>query len=195
MGATRELDGIAIPQKGTWVFDPAHTTVGFVARYLLVTKVRGRFEDVTGHIEVGEGPEDSRVEVTIPAKTITTSQPPRDEHLRSADFLDADSFPELTFISTKVTRTGERTLHVEGDLTIRDVTRPVTLKTEYLGPIDDPWGNTRVAFNAATKINREDWGITWNQVIETGGVLVGPEIDIEIEVQALQKEVAEQTAS
>lgn len=192
MKATRELEGISIPERGAWLFDPAHTTVGFVARYLLVTKVRGRFEDVHGVIEVGDGPEDSRVEVTIPAKTITTSQPPRDEHLRSPDFLDVDNHPELTFSSTRVTRTGERTLDVEGDLTIRDVTRPVTLKAEYLGPIDDPWGNTRVAFNASTRINREDWGITWNQVVETGGVLVGPEVDIEIEVQALPREVAEQ---
>lgn len=121
----------------------------------------------------------------IGASSITTSEPQRDAHLRSPDFLDVERFPALTFESTTVEGTGGRTLRIEGDVTIRGRTRPVSLSAEYLGMATDPWGTPKVAFTASTRIDREDFGITWNQVLETGGVLVSKDVDIEIEVQAL----------
>lgn len=187
----RTMDGADIPAPGTWVTDPAHTMAGFTARHLMVTKVRGRFDEVGGEIEVGEALEDSTVRVRIGAASITTSQPQRDEHLRSSDFLDVERFPELTFQSTGIERVGERTLRIEGALTIRDVTRPVVLAAEYLGMVTDPWGNPKFALTATARIDREDFGITWNQALETGGVLVGKDVDIEIEVQAVPQAVAE----
>jgi polyisoprenoid-binding protein YceI len=189
--AVRTIDGVEVPSPGVWMTDPAHTVVGFSARHLMVTKVRGRFDDAEGTIEVGGSIEDSRVEVRIGAASITTNEPQRDQHLRSPDFLDVDRFPELTFESTSVERTGKRTLRIEGNLTIRDVTRPVTLEAEYLGMVTDPWGTPKFAFSASTRINREDFGMTWNQALETGGVLVSKDVDIEIEVQAAPQSATE----
>ncbi len=193
--ATRVVDGIEIPASGTWEIDVAHSTVGFVARHLMVTKVRGAFGVFGGKVLVGETPEDSSVEVHIDAASIDSRSPDRDKHLRSPDFLDVERYPDLVFRSTKVERTGDTTLRVHGDLTIRDVTKPVVLEAEFSGLTGDPWGGKRVAFSATTEIDREAWGITWNVALETGGVLVSKKVLIDIEVQASLKEVTADVAA
>jgi polyisoprenoid-binding protein YceI len=182
--ATRIVDGVEIPATGTWEVDPAHSRLGFVARHLMVTKVRGSFDVFDGRIVVGERPEDSIVEVRVDTASITTGSPDRDAHLRSADFLDVERFPTMSFRSTKVERSGDSGLRLEGELTVRDVTRPVTLDAEFDGLTGDPWGGMRVAFTATTEIEREDWGMTWNVALEKGGVLVSKKVQIEIDVQA-----------
>jgi polyisoprenoid-binding protein YceI len=154
-----------------------------VARHML-SKVRGRFTGFSGWIEVAEDPFASKAEVEIQAATIQTNQEMRDGHLRSPDFLDVERFPTLTFRSREIRPTGGSRFEVEGELTIKDVTRPVTLAGEYLGRETDPYGNQVIAFSARTTIDREDWGITWNQVLETGGLLVAKKVDIELEVEA-----------
>jgi polyisoprenoid-binding protein YceI len=169
--------------------DPSHTHAAFVARHLMVTKVRGRFEKLSGQITVGESPEDSSVEVELDAASITTDWAQRDEHLRSPDFLDVARFPTVRFRSTTVEQTGPTTLKVTGDLTIRDVTKPVVLNVEYNGATATPWGSLAAGFSARTEIDREDWGITWNQALETGGVLVGKKVVIEIDVEASPAQV------
>jgi polyisoprenoid-binding protein YceI len=172
--------------KGTWKLDPNHTVVGAVARHLMVTKVRGRFKVFEGAIHVEERIEDSWAELDIDAASIDTGVEDRDNHLRSADFLNVEDFPKITFRSTKVERTGEDTLRVTGDLTIRGVTEPVTLNVTYEGSTPDPWGGTRAAFTATGEIEREQWDMTWNVVLESGGVLVSKKIQLEIEAQALK---------
>lgn len=175
---------ISLPQQGTWVLDSAHTTAGFVGRYLMISKVAGTFTDVAGRFHIAENPEDSNLEVTIQAASLTTAHTDRDTHLKSPDFLDADTFPTIEFVSTKVEGAGTKWT-VTGDLTIKEVTRPVTLDVEYHGVTADPWGNTRAAFSATTRIDRNDWGLSWNVALETGGVLIGPKVTIEIEAQGV----------
>jgi polyisoprenoid-binding protein YceI len=178
------LEGIEIPAVGTWEVDPSHSRLGFVAQHLMVTKVRGSFRVFGGTVRVGERIEDSTVEVRVDAASIDTHTPDRDTHLRSADFLDVEQFPEITFVSTKVERAGDTGLRVDGDLTIHGVTKPVQLDAEFDGLTDDPWGGKRVAFTATTEIDREDWGMTWNVALEKGGFLVSKKVQIEIDVQA-----------
>jgi len=192
---TRVVDGIEIPAPGRWEIDPAHSRVGAVARHLMVTKVRGSFGVFGGTIEVGEEPEDSKVVVHVDAASIDTGSPDRDKHLRSADFLDVEQFPELTFTSTKVERAGETGLRLTGDLTIRGVSRPITLDAEFDGLIGDPWGGKRVAFTATTELEREDWGMTWNVALEKGGVLVSKKFQVEIDVQATYQAEAKSEAA
>jgi len=187
---TRTIEGIDLPPAGTWKLDPAHTSVEFVARHML-TKVRGRFAGFEGTIVVGDGPQDSSVQTTVQTATIDSNQEMRDNHLRSADFLDAERFPTLTFTSTKVRSTGGNGLEIVGDLTIKDVTREVVLKGEFLGWGPGPQGGTIMSFSAKTDINREDWGMTWNMAVETGGFLVSKKVGIEIEVEATLDEDAE----
>jgi len=171
----------------TWQLDPAHTVVSFTGKHMMITKVRGIFKGVTGTIEFDEAnPVNSRVEVVIPAATVETGVEPRDNHLRSADFLDAESYPTLTFVSTGIAPKDDRWA-ITGDLTIRGVTREVVLDVEYSGQTKDPWGNVRAAFTAKTSVDRKDFGLTWNQVLEAGGVMVGDRIDIEIEVEAVKQ--------
>ncbi|MBI2167950.1 MAG: YceI family protein [Actinobacteria bacterium] len=184
--ATRTVAGQELPTPGTWEIDRSHSSAEFVVRHLMVSKVRGRFGDFAGSVEIGEAPEASSVAVTLQAASIETGESPRDEHLRSADFLDVESFPTLAFRSTGVEAAGKR-WKVTGDLTIRDVTRPVVLDVEFGGAAGDPWGGQRAAFSASTEIDREDFGLTWNQVLETGGVLVGKTIKIELEVEAVRQ--------
>ena len=183
-----------LPEVGTWRIDPAHSVVGFVARHLMVTKVRGRFTEVDGAVIIGESPETSKIDVTIHAGSIDTGTTDRDDHLRSPDFLDVERFPELTFHSTGLEVTGDGTAKVTGDLTIRDVTNPVVLDVEYDGLVTDPWGNTKAAFTAATEIDREDWGLTWNVALESGGVLVGKKVSVELEVQIAKVKAGEAAA-
>ena len=163
--AVRMVNGVEAPAPGDWNIDPAHSELAFIARYLMVTKVRGGFGDFSGTLHIAENPEESSVEVTIKAASIDTGTPDRDKHLRSADFLDVERFPELRFKSTKVELTGGTSLTVTGDLTIRDVTKPVVLDAEFQGIARDPWGGTRAAFSATTEIDREEFGASWNVAI------------------------------
>lgn len=174
-----------LPETGTWTLDPAHTTIGFVARHMGAFKVRGSFKSYQGEIRIGDTPEESLVEMTIDAASIDTGTADRDNHLRSPDFLDVERFPHLTFRSTAVRRVDGR-YEVEGDLTIRDVARPVTLEVEYRGQANDPWGNARAFFAATTTIDRHDWGLTWNVPLDGGGWLVSREVEIEIEAEAIK---------
>ena len=181
-----ETTGLETPPAGDWEIDPAHSHASFTARYMMLTKVRGRFGAFSGTLHIGDGPEDSGAEITIEAGSIDTRNETRDNHLRSPDFLDVERFPALTFRSTKVEQTGPSALRLTGDLTIRDVTRPVVLEAEYEGYTPkDLWGKSRIAFTATTQIDREEFGITWNQALETGGVLVGKTVGIDLEVQAV----------
>jgi polyisoprenoid-binding protein YceI len=182
---TRTLEGVEAPAPGDWVFDKPHTNLMFVARYAMLTKVRGHFQSFEGTIHVAERPEDSWVELTIEGSSITTDNDMRDNHLRSGDFLDLESHPTITFRSTKVELLGDDRLRVTGDLTIRGVTREVVLDAEYVGVGKDAYGRTRVAFSARTEIDRDDFGVSWNMALETGGLLVGKRVQIELEVQAL----------
>lgn len=184
MTAVRDVAGAQLPIAGTWSIDPAHTTVEFIARHLMVTKVRGGFSNVDGTLTVADDPSASSVQVTIPTATIVTGAADRDGHVKSADFLDVENFPTMTFASTSVEGGGEK-WRVEGELTIRGITKPVTLDVEFGGVSPDPWGGQRAGFSASTEINREDWGLTWNVALETGGVLVSKNIRIEIEAQAV----------
>ena len=176
----RTLNGRPFPQAGTYSIDASHSTVQAVARHLVVSKVRGGFSDFGGTVTVGQELSDSRVEVRIAAASIETREEKRDEHLRSGDFLDVENHPDLTFRSTRV----EDGFTVVGDLTIRGTTRQIVLKTDYLGTFKNPWGQTVAAFSATTTINREDFGMVWNAPLEAGGVLVGKELKIELEIQA-----------
>ncbi len=182
--ATRSYDGVTIPEPGTFVIDSAHTTVGFVARHLMVSKVRGSFDDITGSITVGGDPLASSVEVKIAAASINTGAPDRDNHLRSGDFLDAETYPHLYFRSLRVARGAGTEFDLVGELTIRGVTREVELEVEFDGIVLNPWGQEVIGFTATTEIDREEFGITWNQALETGGVLVGKKVKIEISAQA-----------
>lgn len=174
----------------TWQIDPAHSAVEFAVKHMMFTTVRGRFREVTGTIEVDEqNPEQSTVTVEIDASSIDTGVADRDAHLRSADFLDAENHPKITFRSRRVegasTEPGT-TFRVTGDLTIRGVSREVILESVYLGSGKDPWGNVKTGIEATARIDRRDWGLTWNQALETGGILVANEIRIELQVQALK---------
>ena len=182
---TRTLQGVEAPTAGDWVFDTAHTNLMFIARYAMLTKVRGHFNSFEGTIHVADRPEDSQVELTIDASSITTDNDMRDNHLRSGDFLDLENQPTITFRSTKVEVLSEDRLRVTGDLTVRGVTKEVVLDTEYAGMAKDGYGRTRVAFSARTEIDRDQFGVSWNMALEAGGVLVGKKVQIELEVQAL----------
>ena len=180
----RNVDGRPVPATGTWTIDPAHTSIEAIARHLMITKVRGSFERFTGTITVAEDPADSSVEVEIEAASINTRDAQRDAHLRSPDFLDAEGHPTLHFRSTGVEPRGGDRWTVHGDLRIRDITRPAVLDMRYLGTHTDPWGQAKAAFSATTELDREAWGMTWNQALEAGGVLVGKTLKVELEVQA-----------
>jgi polyisoprenoid-binding protein YceI len=178
----------------TWQIDPAHTDVGFEVKHLMISKVRGRFGTVSGTIQLDEADvSKSSVTAEIDVTTIDTREAQRDGHLRSADFFDVENFPAITFRSTRVERAGEDRATVVGDLTIRGVTREVKLSVEEEGTAKDPWGGDRIAFSATAKIDRRDFGLTWNQALETGGVLVANEIKLILDVQAV-KAPAEQAA-
>jgi polyisoprenoid-binding protein YceI len=169
-----------------WTIDKAHSDIFFTVRHMVITKVRGRFAKWEGTLALDEQDwSKSHVEVSIDAASITTSDEKRDGHLRSADFLDAEKFPKLTFKSTKVEKASGDKLKVTGDLTIRDVTKSVTLDVELLGKAKDPWGNNKIAFNGKVTIQREEFGAKWNQALETGGVLVGKQVEIDLELQAI----------
>lgn len=172
-------------EKTTYAIDPAHTTVEFVVRHLMITKVRGRFAGVAGTIELQPGSDvPVAVSARIDASTIDTREPQRDTHLKSADFFDVEKFAALEFASTRIEGTPDAfTIH--GNLTIHGVTREVALKAAFEGRAADPWGGQRLGYTASTIINRKDFGLTWNAALETGGVMVGDEVRIELDVQAV----------
>ena len=179
---TSAVDDIA----GDYTLDVTHTRIGFSARHAMVTTVRGQFAEFEGaaHIDTAN-PAASSAKVNIRAASISTGQADRDAHLRSGDFFDAETFPELSFVTTGVTRADATTWTVTGDLTIKGVTNPVSIDFESSGSAKDPFGNLRVGFEGATTINRKDWGLSWNAALETGGVLVSEKIKLEFDVSAI----------
>jgi polyisoprenoid-binding protein YceI len=181
---TRRHRGQEIPLPGTYEIDAAHSTVEFVARFLTISKIRGRFSHFGGELQVAEVPEESWVAITIDATSIDTADWQRDAHLRSEDFLDVNRHPTLAFRSTSVGLREDGQWQVTGDLTLRGVTRPVALDVEFTGVAVPGFGEQRLGFAATTEIDREAWGLTWNRVVETGGVLVGRRVQIELNVQA-----------
>ena len=171
---------------GDYTLDVSHSRLGFVARHAMVTKVRGQFGAFTGTAHIDEAtPADSKVDISIDVASIETGSPDRDGHLKSGDFFDAETYPTITFTSTKVESDGDD-WNITGDLTIKDVTKPVTIEFEQTGSARDPFGNVRVGFEGETTINRKDWGLTWNAALETGGVLVSEKIKLEFDVSAIQ---------
>ncbi|MCT9931690.1 YceI family protein [Planotetraspora sp. A-T 1434] len=183
----REWEGLKIPAAGEFALDVAHTRVGFVVKHMMVSKVRGHFGEFEGKIVIAENPLESSVEAVIKAASIETGAPDRDAHLRSNDFLGIDQFPNITFRSTRVAAHRGDEFTLVGDLTIRDVTHEATLKVEFGGAATNPWGQELFGFSAETEIDREAFGLTWNQALETGGVLVGKKVKIELEGEAVRQ--------
>jgi polyisoprenoid-binding protein YceI len=176
--------------------DNSHSQIAFSVRHMMIAKVRGKFQSFSGTIDLNEqNPEHTTVEVHIEAASIDTNDANRDKHLRSDDFFSADQYPHLIFKSTQVQLAGENRAHLHGNLTIREISKPVTLEVEYNGSAKSPWGTTSHGFTAHTVINRKDWDLTWNQALETGGVLVGDEITIDIELELVEQPVAEMEAA
>jgi polyisoprenoid-binding protein YceI len=176
------LEGLS----GTYTLDPAHTRIGFVARHAMVTKVRGSFNEFEGTATTDGTPANTSIEVTIKAASIDTRNEQRDEHLRSNDFLAMDEHPEITFRSTEVKPTGSSTLEVTGDLTVRGVTKSVTIPFDFEGAATDPFGNERIGFEGSVVINRKDFGVNWNAALEAGGVLVSDKVTLEFEISAIK---------
>jgi len=178
-----------VASAATWTIDPDHSNVGFKVRHLMVSNVRGNFDKHTGIVEINDMDiTKSKVEVTIDTASINTNVQKRDDHLRSADFFDVAKYPTMTFVSKKVAKAGNNKLNVTGDLTLHGVTRQVVLDVEPLSKESkDPWGNIRRGTTATTKIDRKDFGLTWNKGLETGGVLVGDEITINLEIEMIKK--------
>ena len=172
---------------GTYAIDPTHSRIGFVARHAMVTKVRGSFNEFegSGYFDA-ENPADSHLQLTIQAASIDTRNADRDGHLRSNDFFDMETYPEITFASTAVEQVDADNYRVTGDLTIKGVTKPVTVDFEYTGTAVDPFGNQRIGLEGKTTVNRKDWGVNWNAALEAGGVLVSEKVTLEFEVSAIR---------
>jgi polyisoprenoid-binding protein YceI len=183
--ALRIVDGDEVPAAGAYTIDASHSEVGFSVRHLMVSKTRGRFSDMSGTVAIADDPLASAVEVTIGTASIDTRDEQRDGHLRSPDFFDVERYPAMTYRSTRVIPAGKGRWLVEGDLTLHGVTRNVPLEVTFEGAATDPWGGLRAGFSARTELDREDFGLTWNQALETGGVVVGKKVTIEIEAEAV----------
>lgn len=179
----RTYQGISIPPAGEYTIDPAHTAVEFVARHML-TRVRGRFTDFDGTITVGPAPQDSVARIAVRTASVTTDNDQRDAHLHTSDFFEVETYPEMTFTSTAFRPTDGTAFELDGALTVKGITRPVTLRGEFLGWGTDAWGNDRLFAQARTRVNREDWDLLWNMAVELTGVLVAKDVDLEIQVQA-----------
>lgn len=175
----------------SWQIDTAHSHVQFTVRHMMISKVRGSFEAFSGTVEFDESnPTASTIDVEIEVGSINTREAQRDGHLKSADFFDAESYPTMTFKSNRVEKVDDSHGRIIGDLTIKGVTKEVVLDVEYFGLAKSPWGTTSAGASASTKINRKDWGLSWNQALETGGVLVGEEVKIDIEIEIVKQEQA-----
>lgn len=183
----RTHQGRNVPAPGTYAIDTSHSSVEFVARHLGLSKVRGHFTDFSGDIQIAENPEQSSVEVDVDVASVESADARRDEHLRSPDFFHVEQHPSMSFKSTNVTPVDDGTWQVGGLLTIRGVTRPVVLETEFEGAENTPFGDQRIGFSASTEINREDWDLGWNAVLESGGLLVGKKIKIDLNVEAIRQ--------
>ncbi len=185
-GITRVVDGVEVPVPGKYVIDPSHSTVGFTVKHMMFSKVRGSFKQFTAEINIAENVEDSSVSATIQMESIDTGDSQRDNHLRSGDFFAIDQYPEMTYSGNKVTKSGGNWV-LDGELSIHGVTKSVPLTLEFTGSGVDPYGNQRVGFSASTEINREDFGLTTNVVLEAGGIMIGKDIKIEIELEAIKQ--------
>lgn len=183
----RTVDGFEVPAAGTYALDVAHSSVSFSVRHLMVSKTRGRFTDFSGTVVIAEDPLDSSVEVEIQVASVDTRDETRDGHLQSADFFGAEAYPVITYRSTRVTPASKGTWRVEGDLTVHGTTVAVPLEVSFEGGARDPWGGARIGFSASTEVDRAAFGLTWNQALETGGVLVGKQVQIDIEAEAVQQ--------
>lgn len=168
---------------GTWAVDPSHSSVSFSVRHLMVSKVRGRFGAFTGTIEIGDDLLASSLQASVELTSVNTDDEGRDAHLRGADFFDVEQFPTMSFVSTGLTAKGDG-YALSGDLTIKGVSRPVTFALDFEGVSTDPWGNTKAGFSAETEINRKEWGLEWNVALETGGLLVGEKVKIQLDIEA-----------
>jgi polyisoprenoid-binding protein YceI len=184
----RVINGRPVPEAGTWDIDPSHQSFEFVARHLMA-KVRGKISGVSGDVIVAEVPEESILEIELDTTTVDTGDSTRDAHLRSNDFFGSGDHPTITFASTGIRPgDGETNWKVDGDLTIRGVTRPVTVELQFLGGAIDPWGNQRIGFSGVVpEVNREAWGLTWNAALETGGFLLSKSVRLEIEAELIKK--------
>jgi polyisoprenoid-binding protein YceI len=183
------MSTITVPSTvtGSYVIDPTHSRVGFVARHAMVTKVRGSFNEFSGTGSFdAEDPAKSHLQLTIQASSIDTRNADRDAHLRGNDFFDMTTYPEITFASTSVQSLSDDTYQVTGDLTIKGITKPVVINFEYLGAAVDPFGNERIGFEGKATVNRRDWGVSWNAALEAGGVLVSEKVTLEFEVSAIR---------
>jgi len=180
----------------SWNIDSAHSEIQFVARHMMISKVHGQFEKFSGTVNyVEDNPTNTTVEIHIESNSVNTREVKRDAHLRSADFFNADVYPTMTFKSSRVELLDPQHAHLIGDLTIRDVTRQLTLDVEHFGTVKDPWGLISAGFGATTKINRKDWGLTWNMAMESGGILVGDEVEINIELELIKQPETQPAAS
>jgi polyisoprenoid-binding protein YceI len=187
MSSTQTATPAIADLTGDYQIDPAHTRLGFVARHAMVTKVRGTFREVDGSIHLdAQDPTKSSAQVKVNVASITTDQDQRDAHLRGGDFFDVEQFPELTFTSTSAEKVDDETYKLTGDLTIKGVTRPVTIEFEYTGSAKDPFGNLRAGFEGRAEVNRKDWDLSWNAALETGGFLVSDKIKLELDVSAIR---------
>lgn len=188
MSATIDAAGTATrSQAGTWQIDPAHSGVEFAVTHLMISKVKGRFTDIVGTVETDGTPEGSKINVEIGAASVSTHDDARDAHLRSPDFFDVAKFPKIRFVSTAIKSRGDTDFRVMGDLTIRDVTRPIEMEVSREGSGRDPWGSDRAGFSATVRIDRRDFGLTWNQVLEAGGVMVSNEVKLSVDVELTHK--------
>ncbi|GAA2578864.1 YceI family protein [Winogradskya consettensis] len=187
MSDIRTFEGLQIPAAGTYELDAAHKRVGFIARHLMVSKVRGQFAEATATITIGEDPLQSSVTAEIKAASVETGQVDRDNHLRTGDFFEAEKYPTIVFRSTGIKSHAGAEFVLDGELTIKDVTKPVELVVEFEGATTSPYGQSVFGFSASTEIDREDWGLTWNVALETGGVMIGKKIKIEIEGEAIRQ--------
>ena len=185
--AVRVVEGRSVPAAGTWTIDPSHSTVGFTTRHLMVSKVRGHFAEYSADLTVAERPEDSKVDVTIQVASVSTADEGRDGHLLSADFFDAETFPQLTFASETITPIDDETFTISGKLALHGVTNPITLTAVVQGLETDPWGNERVGLEITGKLSRGDYGMKFNQALGSGNVLVSDQVKLSLDVSAVKQ--------
>jgi polyisoprenoid-binding protein YceI len=174
-------------EPGTWAIDPSHSSIEFVARHLMVSKVRGRFGGLDGTVTIAPDPLQSSVHAKVDANSVDSGDAKRDEHLRSADFFDVEKYPTIEFQSTGLEDRGDGRYTLRGDLTVHGVTKSVAWDLEFDGTVQDPWGGTRAGFSATTEVNRKDWGLEWNVALETGGFVVSEKVRLNIEVEAIKQ--------
>ncbi|PKB18796.1 YceI family protein [Flavobacterium sp. 5] len=174
--------------KSTWAIDPTHSEIGFKVKHMMFTNVSGKFNDFKASIEnEDDNFEISKINFSADVSSVDTNNADRDNHLRSNDFFDVDTFPKISFTSTKITKINDGLFQINGDLTIKNVTKSIALETEYSGLMEDPWGNTKIGLSITGKIDRKEFGLTWNSTLETGGVLVGEEIKLNSEIQFIKQ--------